>query len=374
MTSRRPGGGRSAEGESAPRTATQPQSQGLPQSADEPTATGGGPMRAACVDVSPPRPAADVASTAPRDQSEPQVGSQNVVAPAELPVGSARSVLELVGVIIAPATLLTALAFYFGWTFTSARASYFGLDASALGFSTQDYLLRSADALFVPLGTILTLALGAVTLHAIVRRNMHDDRRTEVLRVISWVAVVVGGALFALGVFAAFKPLPFSPHYLLAPASPGIGIGVLAYGVYLRGRLLRGRARLSAGTMHLTRTPRSDVVLVCLVVVLSAFWTASVYADALGRGRAQWTANRLAMRPEVTVYSAQRMHLSAGGVAEQQLPGRDSAYRYRYSGLRLLIRSDDKYFLLPEGWSHGAGAAIVLDDTPTLRFEFGAGR
>jgi hypothetical protein len=59
-------------------------------------------------------------------------------------------------------------------------------------------------------------------------------------------------------------------------------------------------------------------------------------------------------------------------VVERRLRGADSAYRY--SGLRLLVRSGGKYFLLPKDWLHATGAAIVLRDTRELRFEFEAGR
>ena len=98
-----------------------------------------------------------------RAQSEPQAATApaTVASPSPSPSPSARSALELAGLVVAPTTLVTALAFYFGWVLTNSRASYFGIDASALGFSTQDYLLRSADALFVPLGTALVLALGS---------------------------------------------------------------------------------------------------------------------------------------------------------------------------------------------------------------------
>lgn len=285
---------------------------------------------------------------------------------------SARGALELVGLVAAPTTLLTALALYFGWTFTNARALYFGLDASALGFSTEDYLLRSADALFIPLGTLVTMALGAIKLHACVRQRLLEPSRATLLRLLAVLAILVGGALFAVGVIGALTPLFFSTHYLFAPASPGIGIIVLAYGIHLSGRLRAGR-RPPRRTGPPVRGLRTDVVLVSLFAVLSAFWTASVYAEALGRGRSQQVADRLQTRPQVTVYSARRLHLGGAGVTERALAPRDSAFRYRYDGLRLLVRSDDKYFLLPEGWSRGAGAAIVLPDGAGTRFEFGTG-
>ena len=75
----------------------------------------------------------------------------------------------------------------------------------------------------------------------------------------------------------------------------------------------------------------------------------------------------------MAVYSARRLHLGSAAVVEQRLSRQDSGYRYRYVGLRLLVRSDDKYFLLPDGWSRGASAAIVLADRADTRFEFVAG-
>ncbi|HEV7807642.1 MAG TPA: hypothetical protein VGO80_17615 [Solirubrobacteraceae bacterium] len=284
-----------------------------------------------------------------------------------LTTDGARSALEIAGLIVAPPAFVTALAFYFGWTLTAARASYYAIDVSALGFSTQDYLLRSTDALFVPLVAGLAVALGAVTLHAAVVRDLQSGQRRHLLLLTARIAVALGGTLFGLGLVGMFERLAIWPSYLWAPASPGIGVALLAYGLYLLGRLSTGiRARAPSG-----RRARLDVALVVIMVVLSAFRTASVYADALGRGRAMGVAQNLGARPAVTVFSARRLHLT--GVAEQELDGRDSAYRYRYAGLRMLIRSGGKYFLLPDGWIRGRGAAIVLSDGPSLRFEFGSG-
>ena len=217
-----------------------------------------------------------------RAQSEPQAAT----APATVasPSPSARSALELAGLVVAPTTLVTALAFYFGWVLTNSRATYFGIDASALGFSTQDYLLRSADALFVPLGTALVLALGIVWLQAYAGRQLADRGRRARLRLVARVAVAAGGVLFALGAFAVFRPLSFSPHYLFASASPGIGIALVGLGLHLLGRVAAAE-RPRAASLADARTRATALALIALLIVLSAFWTASRYADALGRGR-----------------------------------------------------------------------------------------
>jgi len=306
-----------------------------------------------------------------RAQSEAQAGT----APATVasPSPSARSALELAGLVVAPTTLVTALAFYFGWVLTNSRASYFGIDASALGFSTQDYLLRSADALFVPLGTALVLALGVVWLQAYAGRQLADRGKRARLRLVARVAVAAGGVLFALGDFAVFRPLSFSPHYLFASASPGIGIALVGLGLHLLGRV-EAAERPRAASLADARTRATALALIALLIVLSAFWTASRYADALGRGRAQRLAATLGARPQVTVFAPKRLDIEAPGVFERRRTGADLAYRYRYSGLRLLIRSGGNYFLLPDGWTRRGGKAIVLADSPAYRFEFGTGR
>jgi hypothetical protein len=286
---------------------------------------------------------------------------------------SARGALELVGLVVAPTTLVTALAFYFGWMLTYSRAAYFGIDSSALGFSTQDYLLRSADALFVPLGAAIVLALGILWLHGHATRQLGDRRRRQRLRIAARAAGVAGAVLFALGIVSVFEPLSFSPHYLFPSASPGIGIALLAYALHLLDRV-RAAEQSEIPPVADKRSRVAAITLVGLLIVLSAFWTASTYANALGRGRAAQLAATLSARPHVTVFAPRRLSIDASGVAERRLTGEDLAYRYRYSGLRLLIRSGGKYFLLPDRWTRSSGAAIVLADSPDYRFEFGAGR
>ena len=293
-------------------------------------------------------------------------------APAAEDPPSKGSAIELAGLVVAATTFITALAFYFGWAITTSNVAYFGIDSSALGFSTQDYVLRSTDALFVPLGTMVVLALGAISIHAGVEHWLADPRRRPLLRHLARLGVVAGGALLALGLWEAIKHLPIWPSYLLPPASPGIGIAVLAYSVRVRALANAADGRAGSAPRTAARPRRLAVMLVWLLVVLSAFWTAAVFAAALGRGRAQELAANLRGRPAVTVFSPRRLHLEGPGVTLSRLAGGDSAYRYQYSGLRLLIRGGDKYFLVPEQWRPGAGRAIVLVDEPPLRFEFGS--
>jgi hypothetical protein len=282
---------------------------------------------------------------------------------------SLRGVLETVGLVVAPTTLLTAVALYFGFQLTASRAEYFGIDHSTLGYSTKDYALRSTDALFVPLGALVIAGLAALAFHSIACGLLDRNIRVRGLLWTIRVVGVVGLLLFIFGVAAVFRPPVFDTYYLIPPLSPGIGAALLAYAVYFERRARSvGRAgeRSNPGSI----LSSLSVVLVSLLLVLSIFWATTEYASALGRGRAHQLAAALSSRPGVIVYSSQRLGISGPGVDEQRLPGTDSAYHYRYTGLKFLVQSDGKVFLIPGGWSREQGSVIVLGEDDSIRFEF----
>jgi protein-S-isoprenylcysteine O-methyltransferase Ste14 len=282
-----------------------------------------------------------------------------------------RGVLEIIGLVAAPTALLTAIGYHFGWTFTNTRAEYFGIDYSTLGFSTADYLLRSSDALFVPLLAILVVALAGVVLHALVTRRIAERRGLSAMRRGAWIGEIVGLAVFGLGVAAVFRPLPFPTHYLMPPITLGFGITLAAYAPFV----LRALDFTEQPAQRRSRPTweAAGMTLVMLLVVLSIFWASSAYASALGRGRAQELAESLSSRPAVVVFSRQDLGIDAPGVTTKRIGERESAYRFRYSGLRLLIRTGNKFFLLPDDWSRERGIAIVLTDSEDIRLEFSPG-
>ena len=67
--------------------------------------------------------------------------------------------LRTVASVAAPTSLLTALLFYFGWSHAFYFFDYFGVNSTVLGLSTQDYLMRSVDGLFVPVTAAASLGL-----------------------------------------------------------------------------------------------------------------------------------------------------------------------------------------------------------------------
>ena len=83
--------------------------------------------------------------------------------PDEKPTGAQfERWLNLLGSVVAPATLIGALLFYFGYVSSRAQYDYFGVDIDSVGLSTQDYVMRSPQPLLVPL-LVLALLGAALT-------------------------------------------------------------------------------------------------------------------------------------------------------------------------------------------------------------------
>jgi len=234
--------------------------------------------------MAPPAHYTDGASTlSPRPKPQAalhRIGEELESSQERLAAAQARRFL---GAVIAPSTLITALALYSGWARTNAVAAYFGLDSSLLGFSAQDYLLRSADVLFIPLGALLLAALLLVSAHLWVADHVPDNGR--VMRWLPVVLLVVGFGLFTLGAADAVSALSFWTPFLFPQLSPGLGAILLSYGLFLR---RRRQASLEAtdtpsppqktpSPRREARSPHHFLWLLTLgvagmLVVLSLFW------------------------------------------------------------------------------------------------------
>ncbi|HEX2031601.1 MAG TPA: hypothetical protein VHL78_09395 [Actinomycetota bacterium] len=279
--------------------------------------------------------------------------------------------LQTVATVIGPATLLSALAFYFGWVSTNATFTYFGLDASVLGLTVQEIVLSSTDAVFIPLGAILLIALAAIAAHsAVIRRADRGGDAAVLIERLSTAMIALGGVLLLLGIWAALEPLPFATPFLFQQLSSGIGIALIGYGLYARRRARAATPQRAAETPEQRRLWAAGMALVWMLIALSLFWTMSEYAKALGRGRAQQLALGLGRQPSVVVYAQRDLHLGGPGIVKRALRGEEAAYRFRYSGLTFLVRSGGKYFLVPAGWTTSTGRVVVLPDTEAVRVEF----
>ncbi len=291
--------------------------------------------------------------------------------PAAPPVDGAqhfKQVLEIVALVVAPTTLVTALVYWFGFELVDARSRYFGLDPGTLGFSTTDYLIRGVEAGIVPLIVLFLIVLLATGIHTVATHLVDRWVETPALRPAIWVVAAAGAAAALVGTFATFRPLPAPLRwYLLPPLLLGAGPLVAAYAVGLLRRL--GNPKRAPTAVHI----RIAVVAVVALVLLTLFWGMSLYADALGRGRAQLLADNLRVQPRVTLYSERSLGIDPSIAVGDRLSEQDARYSHRYSGLRLLVRSNDRYFLLPENWTPSTGTVLIISDSLEIRLELSPG-
>ena len=284
------------------------------------------------------------------------MGTNDVTTSAAAGSSGYGQTVQGIGSVIAPATLLTGIAFYFGWARTVAFDGYFGLDPGVVGYSTRDYVLTSLDPLFLPVLTVLVIAIAVVLVHGLVQRAHAKGTRPRELEWLRDLAAILGGVLFVFGALAVFGALPFSTPYLVGSLFPAIGVLLLAYAVGLR-RRLRGEAPLST----------SARVLVGLLLALSLFWAAGLYAGTVGRNQARDLAAHLDRLPGVTLYSNADLPIAPrNGVVEQSAAA--GAYRFGYTGLRLFTNVGQTLFLIPQKWQHSGGAPLlVVPETDSLR-------
>jgi hypothetical protein len=280
-----------------------------------------------------------------------------------------RQVLEWLSLVVPLLSIVTAFLFWFGWTYTSTRTAYFGIDHSSLGYSPTEYLLRSADGVFLPLAMVLLTALVALAAHTVLAPLIGSVRHRRKVRAAAWTLAGVGLVATIAGVVGMFVPLSNDPsHYLLTPFLQGGGIALGSYAAYILRRKPGNRDRQTLRRRRMTERALFGVAV--LLVMMNFFWGATMYAAALGTGRSE--SLLITNRPSVTIFSKQSLGLS-GSVRKDPVEDPDSLYKYRYTQLRLLIQSNDKYFLVTEGWTPLEGSTIVLDDSPDIRLELSPG-
>jgi hypothetical protein len=303
-----------------------------------------------------------------------------------------RLTLKGIASIVAPASLVTALLFYFGWARTNSQAQVLGLDYSLFDFSTQEYLLRSIDPMYWPLFVGAVAALAGLAFHAglvsLLRPSVGADGRQRIderwrPRLVALYAVlgVMGLTALILGLVGANVDHPSRIVSLWSPVLVTVAVVLLGYGFALvvRFGFLRvpGASVATRADPTPTTHPSSEIaslrlwgeVVLVVLLLLSLFWSVARYAQIKGIDQAVAVERAFPGLPDAVIYSDKRLHLP-DGVTETQLDAPDqSAYHYRYSGLKLLFRSGNRFFLRPTDPSI-SNVNIIVADSPSLRFEF----
>ena len=277
-------------------------------------------------------------------------------------------VLAVVSAIGPPITAATALLVYFGWARSEAQARAMGLDVSLFNYTPQDYGLRSIRSLFFPLVCILLASLVWLAADTRLRGQLRlGKKHSRVARVAA--AAIIGGVGLAV-ISWAFAVISPQGAFLLVPFFMAIGVLLAEWGVRLR-RLTPARRPLFPKDAPAQGQALESAFVFTLVTVL-LFWGVSDFAQVVGRGQAAAIEAQMPFLPRTDVYSQTELSIGAPSVTLTQL-GTEASPIYKYTGLRLLVLSGDRFFLLPDGWTLAQGTVVVLPDNAAIRVEFGNG-
>jgi hypothetical protein len=309
---------------------------------------------------SSPAPLAGSNSGAPALAAPPHPNTPaGATGPSTPPPPAQQRALAALGAIVAPAALVTALMYLFGLLHAYWFFNRFGVDYTLMGLTTEDYLVRSADGLFVPL--VALSAAGLAVLWCGRRLPAFVRRRAGLVpaRAVAVAAYVLAAALLVVAVVGIAAPGLFVGSVAL----PGLALTVA---VLVLAAVSRPR-RAEPGAVAV-----AEWIAIFLLTSTGLYWAVTDYSAAVGTARAEQLIAALPAWPDAIVYSEKSLNVALPGVHERQCGDAEGAYAYRYDGLKLVLESGGQLFLLPAQWADGTGTALVLPRTDAIRLEFTA--
>ncbi|MFS1300187.1 hypothetical protein [Streptosporangium longisporum] len=327
---------------------------------------------------------------------------------------------------------MTTLLFYFGYVATTARFGYFGVYLEMVDLSLQEMLLFGVEVAFPPLIVLAIVGLLIIAVHTALRYLQSSPDRDAITGWAGLFLVLAGLLALTRGVVGLWiRQVARTEAIATTPVSLTGGAVAISYGFWLLRvvgvRWARRRAssdvppaapsapaipaeepappRTEKPTTPaeepppprteepttvppdgdlavwlespaVTRISRYALAWVAVIVVASCFWTVSSFAAAYGKGRALDDVDSLGSRPEVVLYAKEALRDVPAGVAETVLTAAASEkepYRFRYRGLRLLVESNARLFLVPAAWIPGSSRTLVIPYDNTVRIHLIAG-
>jgi hypothetical protein len=264
-----------------------------------------------------------------------------------------ENLIRLVETVGLPIGLVSGFLVFFGATYSNSFYNYFGITPGLLQHSVQSQLLQSAQPLFGTTVLVLALVAGLWVLDRLTAplrgRPEPAGRRTS-------AAILAAGMLPAVaGLLAAVKVPPFAETLSPRVASLAMLAGALC--------ILRVRQPLTDSG----RSP--ERVLLVVAAVLAVFWVATVYATEAGNRIARQVDRSPGRLPLATLFIGEYLDLPGSSVTVTENPSPAGDSIYRYTGLRLLTYSADRWFLVTGTYDGYRPAVTVLPDQPGLRVE-----
>ncbi|MFG3440636.1 hypothetical protein ACGF0J_25555 [Nonomuraea sp. NPDC047897] len=253
--------------------------------------------------------------------------------------------LDLIGKIGPPATLLTAVFVWAGYVATLQRFRYFGVYLELADLPIQELVLYGVEVAYPIVLALLLAALGVLLLHAALARAA-AWRPARSRPALAGATAAAGTAMLARGLAGVLRPaLAQAETPGVTPLCLGLGVPALVYAYWLLDRSTGdrfGQARLIAAAIG----------------IVGLFWAVSSFAGESGVARGLEDARRLHERPEVVVYAKQPIP-DLDRITDYGDFGERAGFRHRYRGLRLLLESGGRLFLVPLTWKPGDDRAGI---------------
>ncbi len=281
---------------------------------------------------------------------------------------------------VAPTTVATALLFYFGYVATRSRFEYFGVYLDMTDLSNQNLLLYGLEVVYVPAALAFLAVLLLVAVHGVVSWLVSGAERDPVSMLLALAAalgglLLVGRALIGMLVPRVEESEPVPGTTALALAA---GPALLAYAAWLAGKVAGRRladdggpaggpvrfAAWSAGE-RATRLRRGALACVIGLGVAGTFWAANEFAWAYGAGKAYDDAVHMGERPPVVLETREQLAGPPPGIEKVMVAGGsagDGGFHYRYEGMRLLLASGGRLYLVPQQWTAQSRTTVVPYD------------
>lgn len=253
-------------------------------------------------------------------------------------------------------SLATGLLFYAGAVHTGAFFEYFHIDVLALGLSFPEFVMRSLRLVTAPV--VLTAVVAVVVLRdprllsrsvlpllppIFIRRCRRVVRRVARFHLLVLCVAVI--MLFGWG--------RMQPYQWLVPV-------LLATGILLGQSPAANNGRRPSGI----RARGAPLTAACLCLL----WAVALAAHQSGLREAEGSADHLVGRTAIVVFSTDRLSMTGRGLQTKDL-GEQAHYRYRYTGLRLIIERGGRYHAVAVGWQHDTDSTYVIRETDDVRVE-----
>lgn len=267
--------------------------------------------------------------------------------------------MRSLGAVFAPATALSGILLYVGWIRTRAFFAYFGINSAELGFSPQDYILRSAD---VGAGAVALIALGGGILlvldRALANGTKRLDQRAPKRVPLQLILAAFGLVLVLAGLWSVID------RAVLAAVPTPSSAGMIAIGAVL---LLRFGTGLQAQSALLgART----VGFGLLVLMVTGLWAANSYAQSIGRDAAESIDRDSSNLAVASILADSPLDIPGSLISASRVVDPEGKEKYRYVGGRVLTSSSGKFYLIVDAPRDGYRSRIyTLKDSDSVHVE-----